>query len=74
MNCLDYGLSFINSVGNGNAPRFWVESRCRLIDDTDEASTTITNVVRVRVNTLLRRKISSSIQTTISSPSLVKST
>ena len=35
MNCLDYGLSFINSVGNGNAPRFWVESRCRLIDDTD---------------------------------------
>ena len=35
MNCLDYGLSFINSVGDGNAPRFWVESRCRLIDDTD---------------------------------------
>ena len=35
MNCLDYGLSFINSVGNGNAPRFWVESRCRMIDDTD---------------------------------------
>ena len=35
MNTLDYGLSFINSVGNGNAPRFWVESRCRLIDDTD---------------------------------------
>ena len=35
MNCLDYGLSFINSVGNGNAPRFWIESRCRMIDDTD---------------------------------------
>ena len=35
MNCLDYGLSFINSVGNGNAPRFWVESRCRIIDNTD---------------------------------------
>ena len=36
MNCLDYGLFFINSVGNGNAPRFWVESRCRMIDDTNE--------------------------------------
>ena len=35
MNCLDYGLSFINTVGNGNAPRFWVESRCRIIDNTD---------------------------------------
>ncbi|MCZ6677993.1 MAG: hypothetical protein O7E52_12160 [Candidatus Poribacteria bacterium] len=35
MNCLDYGKSFICTVGDGNAPRFWVESRCRLIDDTD---------------------------------------
>jgi hypothetical protein len=35
MNPLDYGQSFINSVGNGNAPRFVVESKCRLIDDTD---------------------------------------
>ena len=34
MNCLDYGRSFINTVGNGNAPRFWVESRCRIIDNT----------------------------------------
>jgi len=35
MNCIDYSNSFICTVGNGNAPRFWVESRCRLIDDTD---------------------------------------
>ena len=35
MICLDYGLSFINTVGNGNAPRFWVESRCRIVDNTD---------------------------------------
>ena len=35
MNCIDYSLSFVCTVGNGNAPRFWVESRCRLIDDTD---------------------------------------
>ncbi|MCH8293068.1 hypothetical protein IH992_18415 [Candidatus Poribacteria bacterium] len=33
MKCLDYSQSFICTVGNGNAPRFWVESRCRLIDD-----------------------------------------
>ena len=35
MNCLDYARSFICTVGNGNAPRFWVESRCRLIDDAN---------------------------------------
>ncbi|MBM3239801.1 hypothetical protein FJZ31_26250 [Candidatus Poribacteria bacterium] len=35
MNCIDYSLSFVSTLGNGNAPRFWVESRCRLIDDTD---------------------------------------
>ncbi len=32
MNCLDYSRSFICTRGNGNAPRFWIESRCRLID------------------------------------------
>ena len=35
MNCIDYLSSFVCTVGNGNAPRFWVESRCRLIDETD---------------------------------------
>ena len=35
MNCLDYAKSFVCTLGNGNAPRFWVESRCRLIDDAD---------------------------------------
>jgi hypothetical protein len=39
MNCLDYGQSFINTVGNGNAPRFWLESRCRLIDNTNGSAT-----------------------------------
>ena len=39
MNCLDYGKSFISTVGNGNAPRFWVESRCRLVDDIDGSTT-----------------------------------
>ncbi len=31
---LDYGRSFICTKGPGNAPRFWVESRCRLHDPT----------------------------------------
>ncbi len=35
MNCIDYSLSFVCTVGAGNAPRFWVESRCRLIDEAD---------------------------------------
>lgn len=35
MKCLDYSNSFVCTVGNGNAPRFWVESRCRLIDDAE---------------------------------------
>ncbi len=30
--CLDYGRSFINTTANSNSPRFWVESRCRVID------------------------------------------
>ncbi|MCH7728792.1 MAG: exo-alpha-sialidase [Planctomycetes bacterium] len=30
--CLDYGRSFINTKANWNSPRFWVESRCRVID------------------------------------------
>ncbi|MDP6059130.1 MAG: sialidase family protein, partial [Pirellulaceae bacterium] len=32
--CLDYGCSFINTKATGNSPRFWVESRCRVIDKT----------------------------------------
>ena len=39
MNCLDYAHAFICTVGDGNAPRFWVESRCRLIDETDGSFT-----------------------------------
>jgi len=35
MNCIDYSLSFVGTVGAGNAPRFWVESRCRLINEGD---------------------------------------
>lgn len=30
--CLDYGRSFVNTKANWNSPRFWVESRCRVID------------------------------------------
>jgi hypothetical protein len=33
MNCLDYAKSYVCAVGSENAPRFWIESRCRLIDD-----------------------------------------
>ena len=31
--CLDYGRSFINTKADWNSPRFWVESRCRVIDE-----------------------------------------
>ncbi len=30
--CLDYGRSFVCTLGPENAPRFWVESRCRITD------------------------------------------
>ena len=30
--CLDYGRSFINTKARWNSVRFWVESRCRVID------------------------------------------
>ena len=30
--CLDYGRSFINTKAIWNSPRFWVESRCRIMD------------------------------------------
>ncbi len=30
--CLDYGRSFVNTKANFNSPRFWVESRCRVVD------------------------------------------
>ena len=30
--CIDYGRSFICTCGPENAPRFWVESRCRAIE------------------------------------------
>jgi sialidase-1 len=30
--CLDYGRSFVNTKASWNSPRFWVESRCRVID------------------------------------------
>lgn len=33
MKILDYGLSFLGSVGPENAVRFWVESRTRIIDE-----------------------------------------
>lgn len=39
MNCIDYSISFVCTVGAGNAPRFWVESRCRLIDEADGSFT-----------------------------------
>lgn len=32
-NCLDYGRSFVNTKAPWNSPRFWVESRCRIIDE-----------------------------------------
>jgi hypothetical protein len=30
--CLDYGRSFVNTKAAFNSPRFWVESRCRVVD------------------------------------------
>jgi len=30
--CLDYGRSFVNTKAVWNSPRFWVESRCRIVD------------------------------------------
>jgi len=33
MNVLDYGLSFVGSVGPNNAVRFWLESRTVVIDE-----------------------------------------
>ncbi len=33
MTCLDYGRSFVCTNGPANAPQFWLESRCRLIDE-----------------------------------------
>ena len=37
MQCIDYGRSFITTAGPGNAPRFWVESRCRIVDEQDQS-------------------------------------
>jgi hypothetical protein len=31
--CLDYGRSFVNTKADFNSPRFWVESRCRIVDE-----------------------------------------
>ncbi|MFV2065707.1 MAG: sialidase family protein [Pirellulales bacterium] len=30
--CLDYGRSFVNTKAPWNSPRFWVESRCLIVD------------------------------------------
>lgn len=32
MEPLDYGRSFVNTKASWNSPRFWVESRCRVVD------------------------------------------
>ncbi|MBI2479385.1 MAG: exo-alpha-sialidase [Planctomycetia bacterium] len=32
--CLDYGRSFVNTKADFNSPRFWIESRCRIVDET----------------------------------------
>jgi predicted neuraminidase len=34
--CLDYGRSFVNTKADFNSPRFWIESRCRIVDETAE--------------------------------------
>lgn len=37
MGCIDYARSFVCSNGDGgNAPQFWIESRCTLIDDREQ--------------------------------------
>jgi len=33
MECIDYGRSYVCTTGPANAPRFWVESRCRIMDE-----------------------------------------
>lgn len=33
MQCIDYGRSYVCTTGPSNAPRFWIESRCRIIDE-----------------------------------------
>ena len=38
MNVIDYGLSFIGSVGPKNAVRFWIESRTRIMDEKNGAT------------------------------------
>jgi hypothetical protein len=38
MNVIDYGRSFVCTSADFNSPRFWIESRCRIIDD--ESGTT----------------------------------
>ncbi len=38
MNCLDYSRSFVCTNGPANAPQFWVESRCTLIDEATGAT------------------------------------
>lgn len=38
MNCLDYGRSFVCCNGPANAPQFWIESRCTLVDEGTGAS------------------------------------
>ena len=37
MNVIDYGRSFVCTPGEHNSPRFWIESRCRIIDDESGA-------------------------------------
>ena len=39
--CLDYGRSFIGNKSQGNAVRFWVESRTILVDDAAGTETVI---------------------------------
>ncbi len=37
MSCIDYARSFVCSNGGGeNAPQFWIESRCVLIDEREQ--------------------------------------
>ncbi len=38
MICLDYARSFVCTNGPANAPQFWVESRCTLIDEATGAA------------------------------------
>ena len=36
MECIDYGRSYVCTTGPANAPRFWVESRCRIMDEQND--------------------------------------